>query len=149
MAVNQGGFAPTPYRHERRIAFSFDALGLTAGTTNYKIIDIPKGARLTDVTLMVETAAVNGSGSTQARIITDETVTEIVLGSTPINLEATGFYSFATAAGSGGPATATGCRKKTTASRALNLEVSNLTAAASSSAAGVLTVGIIDEDQGA
>ena len=143
--VSNGQFCPTAYRHARIMPFVFDH-ALVVGTYLYPIIDIPAGARLFDVGLTVETAATNGSGTTVASIETSEGTPLVVLGSTAINLESTGHYNFATAAGSGGPASVVTCRRKFAARATLNLKVVIATADATVSAAGLIYVGFFDEN---
>lgn len=150
MGISNGAFSPTPYRHAKRLAFAFEhAADLTAGTYTYKVIDLPAGARLTDVSMLVEVAAVNGSGTTVASIKTDEGSPTVLLGSTAINLETQAFYNFAVPAGSGGPASAITCRKKMPAKQAINLEIVIATATAASGATGIITIEYVDEDQSA
>ncbi len=143
--VSNGGFCPTPYRNSRLMCFAFDH-ALAQGTYLYPIIEIPSSARLTQVGLLIETAATNGSGTTVASIETSEGTPLVVLGSTAINLEATGFYDFYTAAGSGGPASAVTCRRRFSARYTLNFKVVIATADATVSAAGIIYVGLIDEN---
>jgi len=124
---------------------------LTVGTHVLPLVDLPKGTRIVAADLVIETAAVNASGTTVAKIRTSEASPTTILGDTSINLEASApaHYNLATAAGSGGPTSQATARKKMADARVLNYEVTIATAAATGAAVGVLILELVREDYAA
>lgn len=148
MTITPGPLNVTPYREGRRVVFGFNqgASELATGTYTQKICDLPAGARVVYAALCIETAAVNGSGTTVAVVQTDEGSPTNILGSTAINLETLAFIDSYTAAGSGGPTSAITCRKKMPAKQAVNLVITIATAAATGGASGFIVLEIADDD---